>query len=131
MRNTARSTRKSARNTDHTPLTVLYPMGASCGSSNSCFKPFTAAWKNRSAMSVPKVSPEKRVKAWMYSLALTSAKIKCMRAGQDEHPRAERAEELHADRVRALAVLEDVVVHQHDGLGDAHDQKRLAAEHRL
>ena len=80
MRNTARSTRKSARNTDHTPLTVLYPMGASCGSSNSFFKPFTAAWKNRSAMSVPKVSPEKRVNAWMYSLALTSAKIKCMRA---------------------------------------------------
>ena len=55
-----------ARKSYQTPFTVLYATGASCGSSNSSFKPLTAAWKNRSAMRVPNVSPEKRVKALMY-----------------------------------------------------------------
>ena len=69
-----------ARKSDQMPFTVLYATGASCGSSNSSFKPLTAAWKNRSAMRVPNVSPEKRVKALMYSDALANASTKCMSA---------------------------------------------------
>ena len=76
----ANKTKNSAKNTLQIPFTVRYPTGALAGSSNSCFRPFTAAWKNRSAMRVPKVSPENLVKAWMYSLALTAANTKCIKA---------------------------------------------------
>ena len=55
-------------------------MGASWGSLNSSLRPFTAACKKSTAMRVPKVSPLKRVNAWMYSLALTSASTKCIKA---------------------------------------------------
>ena len=80
IRKMARRTSAVARNTDQMPLTILYATGASWGSLNSSFSPFTAAWRKRSAMRVPKVSPEKRVNALMYSDALAKARTKCMSA---------------------------------------------------
>ena len=48
--------------------------------------------------------------------------------GEDEDPGAEGPEELGSEVALTVRVLEHVVVHQHDGFGDAHDEKGLAAE---
>ena len=48
--------------------------------------------------------------------------------GEDENPRAKGSKERDADVGLALAILEDVVIRQDDGLGDTDDQQGLAAD---